>query len=123
MIEIICFSINVNQLHVTGILCLVIAAAIVISGSLVGHIPGAFGFTGFIELVGHAVDRVCACCCYLRVRLEIMVLSINFVPAANQLTEFGVTICLHRLVIEQSGQLRLTFVDTVFSKVIVVAVD
>ena len=123
IIEIICFSIDCHKLHVTRIRCPIIRSTIIVPSSLISCMPCAFGFTGFIKLVGHAIHRVCACCCYLRVRLEIMVLSINFMPAANQFAEFCITICLHRLIIEQSGQLRLALIDAVFTEVIVIAVD
>ena len=102
---------------------LVVARTIMVFFTIFRGLPDTGGqFTGLFKGITDIAPFVCSNRCTLIVFPEVMPLAIDQLPAGTQLAIDGIAVCIYACIQEQTAVLRLTDVNTIFAKVVVITV-
>ena len=121
-IKIVRFSIYVNKLSLILISCSVIRRTIIISNSFLSFVPSTFCFSSFIKCE-YRTPVFYSGNCNFSFSMEVMPIIPDLCPSPLEFTSDSITICIYCLILKQAAVLSLTFADTIFTEVIVVAVN
>ena len=121
-------SVTVFEIVFVAVNCfpafLIVRRAVEISVAENTFFPNARNkLTCFFKIKEHNANLIVACLCRHCVGMEIIPVFTNHMPARNKLTELCIAVSRSFFVKENACVLGLTLIDTVFAKVIIIAVN
>ena len=124
-IEVVCFAVNFHKISLVSISCLIIPLTKPKTSTARGYLPYTLGSASFIKMIGNSARSIIIISgnSYLCFCIKVMPIVTNQHPTALEFTSDSITICIYCLILKQAAVLSLAFADTIFTEVIVVAVN